>query len=83
MLIPSLRDLKVRAGLDGLQLSAHTFRHGFALAFLRRDKNPFNLQYLLGHNDLTMVRRYVSTLGMEDALKAHVKASPADVLDLR
>lgn len=78
-----IRDLKARAGLNGVKLSAHTFRHGFALTFLREDRNPFNLQYLLGHSDLSMVRRYVSTLGMEDALQAHVKASPADVLDLR
>jgi len=78
-----IRDYKHRADLDGIKLSAHTFRHGFALAFLREDRNPFNLQYLLGHNDLSMVRRYVSTMGMEDALQAHIKASPADHLKVR
>ena len=69
--------LKDRAGVndDGC---VHRFRHTFALDFLRADRNPFNLQYLLGHNSLEMVKRYVATLGMEDALKAHEQASPAD-----
>jgi len=43
----------------------------------------FNLQYLLGHSELEMVRRYTSALGMEDALKAHEKASPADTMGLK
>lgn len=63
--------------------NCHRFRHTFALNFLRQDGNPFNLQYLLGHSDLRMVKHYVSTLGMEDALKAHELASPADMLGLR
>jgi len=29
------------------------------------------------------VRRYTAALGMEDALKAHEKASPADAMGLR
>jgi len=74
--------LKERAGLK-TKGNCHRFRHTFALHFLRKDRNPFNLQYLLGHSDLRMVRHYVSTLGMEDALKAHECASPVDTLDLR
>ncbi len=70
-----IRRLKERAGIDGSG-GVHRFRHTFALNFLRIDKNVFNLQYLLGHSELEMVRRYTATLGMEDALKAHEKASP-------
>ena len=77
-----VRRLKERAGINGSG-SVHRFRHTFALNFLRKDRNPFNLQYLLGHSDLRMVKHYVSTLGMEDALKAHEDASPADMLGLR
>jgi len=77
-----VRRLKERAGIKGSG-SVHRFRHTFALNFLRVDKNVFNLQYLLGHSELEMVRRYTATLGMEDALKAHEKASPADVMGLR
>jgi len=77
-----IKRLKARAGIHGSG-SVHRFRHTFALNFLRVDKNVFNLQYLLGHSDLEMVRRYTSALGMEDALIAHEKASPADMMGLR
>ncbi|MGD1119501.1 MAG: tyrosine-type recombinase/integrase [Dehalococcoidales bacterium] len=77
-----IKRLKERAGVTS-QGNCHKFRHTFALNFLRKDRNPFNLQYLLGHSDLRMVKHYVSTLGMEDALKAHESASPADMLGLR
>lgn len=77
-----IKRLKQRAGVKSSG-SIHRFWHSFALNFLRADRNVFNLQYLLGHSDLDMVRRYTATLGMEDALKAHEKASPADMLNLR
>jgi len=77
-----VKRLKQRAGVNSSG-SVHRFRHTFALDFLRADKNVFNLQYLLGHSDLDMVRRYTAALGMEDALKAHEKASPADALGVR
>ncbi len=77
-----IKHLKGRAGVTSSG-NCHKFRHTFALNFLRQDRNPFNLQYLLGHSDLRMVKHYVSTLGMEDALAAHEKASPADRLGLR
>ena len=75
----SIDRLKKRAGVNE-EGCVHRFRHTFALSFLRADRNPFNLQYLLGHSSLEMVRHYTATLGMEDALKAHEKASPADTL---
>jgi len=77
-----IKRLKQRAGING-NGSIHRFRHTFALNFLRADKNVFNLQYLLGHSDLDMVRRYTAALGMEDALKAHEKASPAELMGLK
>jgi len=77
-----IRRLKERAGVRS-RGNCHRFRHTFALNFLRADRNPFNLQYLLGHSDLRMVRHYTATLGMEDALEAHKKASPADLMQLK
>ena len=77
-----IKRLKQRGGIRS-QGGVHRFRHTFALNFLRADRNVFNLQYLLGHSDLDMVRRYTATLGMEDALEAHKKASPADLLGLK
>jgi len=77
-----IKRLKQRAGVTS-RGNCHRFRHTFALNFLRADRNPFNLQYLLGHSDLRMVRHYTATMGMEDALKAHEKASPADLMRLK
>jgi site-specific recombinase XerD len=77
-----IRAVKKRAGVM-TEGSVHRFRHTFSLNFLRADRNPFNLQYLLGHSSLDMVRRYTATLGMEDALKAHENASPVDMLGLK
>jgi len=77
-----IQRIKERAGVT-TKGNCHKFRHTFALNFLRQDRNPFNLQYLLGHSDLRMVKHYVSTLGMEDALRAHESASPADLLNIR
>jgi len=78
----AFRRLKGRAGIEE-EGGCHRMRHTFALSFLRSDRNPFNLQYLLGHSSLEMVRHYTATLGMEDALEAHVKASPGDQLTAR
>lgn len=77
-----IKRMKQRARITG-DGAVHRFRHTFAVSFLRSDKNVFNLQYLLGHSSLDMVRRYTSALGMEDALKAHEKSSPADNMGLK
>ena len=77
-----IKRLKERAGITG-DGSTHKFRHTFAMSFLRAGGGVFHLQYLLGHSDLEMTRRYTSALGMEDALRAHEKASPADTMGFK
>lgn len=72
----------VRASLAGIRCSPHTLRHSFAIAFLRGGGNVLELQQLLGHEDLTMVRRYVA-LAETDLAQAHRAASPADRMKLR
>jgi len=46
--------------------------------FLRNNGGEFNLQNMLGHASLDTTRRYVSTLGKEDLLRVHKRASPVD-----
>lgn len=67
------------AGLTGVRCSPHTFRHTFAVMFLRHGGNTFSLQQLLGHTSLTMVRRYVA-LAEADLAAQHRQCSPADNL---
>jgi len=74
-----IRRLKQRAGVRGPG-SCHRFRNTFAMSFLEHGGSPLDLQYLLGHEDLAMVRHYTRATQGENALKAHESASPADAL---
>ena len=74
-----VRRLGERAGIrHEVRTSPHTFRHTAAIQYLRNKGDQFTLQIMLGHSSLEMTRRYVSTLGVEDMLKAHQTASPVE-----
>jgi site-specific recombinase XerD len=59
----------------GLRIRAYDLRHVFALEFLRNGGDPFSLQRILGHKDMTMTKRYLA-LQDKDIAKAHLSASP-------
>lgn len=74
-----IRRLGELAGIrHQVRTSAHTFRHTAAIQYLRNKGDQFTLQIMLGHSTLEMTKRYVSTLGVEDMLKAHQTASPVE-----
>jgi site-specific recombinase XerD len=71
------RTLKKRCpGMDK-RISPHTCRHWFAVNFLRSGGSVFQLQELLGHEDLATVRIYVA-LSQQDALEQHRRFSPLE-----
>lgn len=78
----AVKKLCHRAEITDAKPGPHTFRHSFAINFLRNGGGEFALQLMLGHASLYMTRRYVSTLGAEDSFKAHQKASPVDNMKL-
>ena len=51
--------LKKRAGITGQRVSPHIFRHTFAIRYLVLGNDPFSLQELLGHEDMTTVKNYM------------------------
>lgn len=55
-----LTELGLDVGIRGVRVSPHTFRHTFAVNFLRAHPGAaFQLQDLMGHADLATTRRYV------------------------
>ncbi len=65
------------AGLEAVRCSPHTFRHTFAVTFLRNGGNVFTLKELLGHTSLTICNRYVA-LAQADIERQHRMYSPVD-----
>ena len=71
-----------RAGIEGVRCSPHTFRHTFAISYLRNGGDVFSLQRILGHSSLEIVRNYVN-LAEADIKACHRRFSPADNMEIR
>lgn len=65
--------------IEAVRCSPHTFRHTFAVTFLRNGGNVFSLQQILGHTSLQMTNRYVA-VSQGDLEKQHRQFSPVDRL---
>jgi len=59
--------------------SIHGFRRAFALGCLRRGMDIFSLQRLMGHADISILRRYLAQTH-DDLLVAHRRHGPVDGL---
>jgi integrase/recombinase XerD len=68
-----------RAGVSGVRVSPHTFRHYFAVKFLREGGDPFTLSRILGHSSLDMTQVYLK-FTETDLRTQHDKASPVTSL---
>lgn len=72
-----LRDVKLlckRLGFDAPERTLHSFRHTFAVNYLRRGGSVFHLQKVLGHSSLEMTRRYANLM-TEDLQAVHQQVS--------
>jgi site-specific recombinase XerD len=74
--------LRKRAGITGKRISAHIFRHSFAIRYLVLGNDPFSLQELLGHEDMTTVKLYMH-MNDETIQSQKRKYSPGDHLPTR
>ncbi|MFP3880409.1 MAG: tyrosine-type recombinase/integrase [Dehalococcoidia bacterium] len=71
-----------KAGITGVRVSPHTFRHTMAVTFLRNGGDVFSLQRILGHSSLEVLRGYAN-LVYSDISRVHQRNSPADNLDFK
>lgn len=67
------------ADIQNVRCSPHTFRHTFAKMSVKNGANIFELQKVLGHSTLDMVRTYVN-LFSDDIYEAHKRFSPLENL---
>jgi len=74
--------LKKRAGITDKRVSPHIFRHSFAIRYLVLGNDPFSLQELLGHEDMTTVKNYMH-MNDETIQEQKRKYSPGDHLPTR
>jgi site-specific recombinase XerD len=75
-----LRDHAGRERFQGVRVSAHTFRHSFALAFLKATGDVYRLSRLLGHSSVSVTEHYLRSFRARDARGESAWVSPADIL---
>jgi integrase/recombinase XerD len=67
-----IKQCAVAANIDK-RVYPHLLRHGGALSRLKRTGNPKSLQVHLGHSDIKMTMRYLSTLQVIESLEIEDK----------
>ncbi|MBY0157212.1 tyrosine-type recombinase/integrase [Cytobacillus firmus] len=70
----NLAEIGEKAGVSK-RVSPHTFRHTGALFYILNGGDPFSLQKILGHSDMSMVRKYIQMTNT-DVKKQHNVFSP-------
>ncbi|MFE8695966.1 tyrosine-type recombinase/integrase [Cytobacillus sp. FJAT-53684] len=70
------------AKIQGVRCSCHTFRHTFAKLSVQQGANIFELQTILGHSSMEIVKTYVNLFGT-DVRDSHRKFSPLKMIDKR
>ena len=70
----NLSEIGVKASVQK-RVSPHTFRHTGALFYILNGGDPFSLQKILGHIDMSMVRKYIQMTNT-DVKKQHNLFSP-------
>lgn len=75
----NLREWGTIANIRHKRVSPHTFRHTGALFYILNGGDPFSLQKILGHTDMSMVRKYIQMTNT-DVKRQHNNFSPLNAV---
>jgi integrase/recombinase XerD len=76
----NLKEWGIAASIRNKRVSPHTFRHTGALFYIMNGGDPFSLQKILGHTDMSMVRKYIQMTDT-DVKRQHNKYIPLNYLN--
>lgn len=71
-----LRRVKKASGIEGVRVSAHTFRHTFAKFYLERGGEVFKLSREMGHSTVQVTEIYLKDYRSSEARREHTSYSP-------
>lgn len=71
-----LQDIKKASGIEGVRVSAHTFRHTFAKFYLQRGGEVFKLSREMGHSTIQITEIYLKDYRSSEARREHTAYSP-------
>jgi len=77
-----LVELKDKAGIEGVRVSAHTFRHTFARMYLEQGGEIYKLSRLMGHSSVEVTEEYLKDFRVRSARQEHDKFSPVASIGL-
>jgi len=77
-----LIDVKNRAAIEGVRVSAHTFRHTFARMYLEQGGEIYRLSRLMGHSSVEITEEYLKDFKVRAARQEQEKFSPVGSLNL-
>jgi integrase/recombinase XerD len=75
----NMQEYGEKALIKNKRVSPHTLRHTGALFYIMNGGDPFSLQKILGHSDMSMVRKYIQ-MTESDVKRQHNTFSPLNRL---
>jgi integrase len=68
--------IRDQADIEGVRVSAHTFRHSFARMWLEHGGEVYSLSRLLGHTNVQITEVYLRDFQSRPARQHHAEHSP-------